>query len=167
MLNGGPNVSGNALQLTDTSTTSEIRSVYYSTKLSDSNFVTDFSFQVTNPVEDGFTFVIQNSSATALSTGGGGQLGYQNIGSSVALKFQLLDTNDVNNIGLFTGGASPTTIGDPLGAAGLNLLSGDIFHAHLSYNGTNLVATLTDQSAEPAECHRYLRGEYSDRRRIQ
>jgi hypothetical protein len=52
----------------------------------------------------------------------------------------------VNNIGLFIGGTSPTTIGDPLGAAGLSLLSGDIFHAHLSYNGTNLVATLTDTS---------------------
>jgi hypothetical protein len=143
-LNGGANVSNGALQLTDTNATSEIRSVYYSTKLNDSAFVTDFTFQVANPVEDGFTFIIQNESATALSTSGGGQLGYQYITPSVALKFQLLDTNDVNNIGLFTDGAAPTTIGDPLGADGLSLLSGDLFHAHLSYSGTTLSATLTD-----------------------
>ena len=145
-LNGGANISGNALQLTDTSSISEIHSVYYSTKLSTSNFVTDFGFQVVNPINDGFTFVIQNKAVTALSTGGGGQLGYQSITPSVALKFQLLDTNDVNNVGVFTDGASPTTIGDPLGVAGLSLLAGDIFHAHLVYNASTLTLSLTDTS---------------------
>jgi hypothetical protein len=145
-LDGGANISANVLQLTDTNSISEIRSVYYSTKLNTSSFVTDFGFQVANPVDDGFTFVIQNESATALSASGGGQLGYQYITPSVALKFQLLDTNDVNNVGIFTDGAPANTIGDPLGVAGLSLLSGDVFHAHLAYNGSNLTLTLTDIS---------------------
>jgi hypothetical protein len=141
----GASVAGSALQLTDTAATGETHSVYYSTKLADSSFVTDFGFQITDPVADGFTFCIQNSSATALGSGGG-QLGYQYITNSVALKFQLLNTGDVNNVGLYTGGSAVSTVGNLIGIAvpGLSLLSGDVFHAHLSYNGSNLALTLTD-----------------------
>ena len=70
---GTANISGNVLQLTDSAVANEIHSAFYSNKLSDTNFVTDFGFQVANPFEDGFTFIIQNQSATAVSSGGGGQ----------------------------------------------------------------------------------------------
>jgi hypothetical protein len=74
-------------------------------------FETTFTFQVTRPVNtggDGFAFVLQNSSATAVGISGCGQ-GYEGIGNSLVVEFDLYyndslcpDTNDPsdNHLGI-------------------------------------------------------------------
>ena len=115
-------------------------------------FTNDFTFQLTNPSADGFTFTIQNSGITAIGPTGGG-LGYgpdspsgtPGIPKSVAIKFDLYSNvgEGTNSTGLYTNGASPTTPATTLGG-GVNLHSGDILHAHMTYDGTTLTLTITD-----------------------
>ena len=120
-------------------------------------FTSDFTFQLTSPSADGFTFVIQNAGTTALGPTGGG-LGYgpdnvtnpsasanTPIAKSVAVKFDLYNNagEGTNTTGLYTNGASPTTPATTLGG-GVNLHSGDTFKVHLNYDGTTLTMTITD-----------------------
>jgi len=49
-----------------------------------------------------------------------------------------------DSTGLFTNGASPTTPAIDLSSTGINLHSGDIFNAQLTYNGTTLTVVITD-----------------------
>ena len=76
---------------------------------------------------------------------GSDTLGNPGIPTSVAVKFDLYDNNGegTNSTGLYTGGASPTTPAVTLGG-GVDLHSGDIFAAHIVYDGTTLTMTLTD-----------------------
>ncbi|MGA7317361.1 MAG: chitobiase/beta-hexosaminidase C-terminal domain-containing protein, partial [Silvibacterium sp.] len=143
-LNGGANVTGNILQLTDGGT-GETRSVWFSAEVPVSSFTTDFTFQLLNPAADGFTFTIQNVGTRALG-GPGGSLGYQGISKSVAVKFDLYNNNGEgpNSTGLYKNGAAPTTPAIDLTPSGINLHSGDVMHARLFYDGTALVMTLTD-----------------------
>jgi Legume lectin domain len=143
-LNGGANISGNVLQLTDGGM-EEARSVWFSTKVPVNSFTTDFTFQLLNPAADGFTFTIQNVGTGAVGALGGG-LGYQGIGKSVAVKFDLYSNNGEgpNSTGLYKNGAAPTTPAIDLTSSGINLHSGDVMHAHMFYDGTALVMTLTD-----------------------
>jgi hypothetical protein len=144
-LNGGATVTSNGyLQLTDGGTT-EARSAWLTTKLPIQNFTTDFTFQQLNPNGDGMTFAIQALSPTALGMSGGG-LGYQNISSSVAVKFDLFNNNSEgpNSTGLYTNGAPPTIPAIDLTSTGINLHNADLMDAHIVYNGTNLTLTLTD-----------------------
>lgn len=143
-LNGGANVSGNVLQLTDGGLV-EARSAWFSTKVPVSSFTTDFTFQLLNPAADGFTFAIQNVGTTALGGLGGG-LGYQGIGKSVAVKFDLYNNagEGPNSTGLYKNGAAPTIPTIDLTPSGINLHSGDVMHAHIFYDGSALVMTLTD-----------------------
>lgn len=72
-------------------------------------FVSQFDFRISNLVNtgsDGFAFVVQNSSATALGGGGGG-LGFAGIGNSLAIKF------DTHNNGFEPG--QPSVGFQPLG----------------------------------------------------
>ena len=69
-------------------------------------------------------------------------LGYAGIGQSVAVKFDLYqnkgDPSD-NSTGIFVDGEAP--IGPKsidLNGTGINLHSGDIMDANLTYNGTTL-----------------------------
>jgi hypothetical protein len=109
------------------------------------SFVTDFTFQLVNAAADGMTFAIQRHSAVAVG-GDGGSLGYQGIPASVAVKFDLHSNSGegVDSTGLYTDGASPTIPAVNLSTTGINLHSGDVMHAHLVYDGTNLTMTLTD-----------------------
>ena len=75
------------------------------------SFTTDFTFQLTNPAADGFTFTIQNVDPAAVG-GIGGYLGYEGIGDSVAIKFDLYKNEPDdgplgNSTGLFVDGAPP------------------------------------------------------------
>jgi Legume lectin domain/Chitobiase/beta-hexosaminidase C-terminal domain len=150
--NGHTKLNGTRLQLTDASVANEAASAFWTTPVSITSFTNDFTFQLTNPTADGFTFTIQGVGPTALGPFGGG-LGYgpdapggtPGIATSVAVKFDLFDNSGEgpNSTGLYTNGASPTVPATTLGG-NVNLHSGDIFHVVMSYNGTTLTMTITD-----------------------
>ena len=144
-LNGGATVtSGGLLQLTDGGG-SEARSAWFTTEVPIQTFTTDFTFQQLNAGADGMTFTIQGQGSGALGGGGGG-LGYSGIATSVAVKFDLYDNagEGSDSTGLYTDGAAPTMPAVNLSSTGINLHSGDVMDAHLVYDGTNLIMTLTD-----------------------
>jgi hypothetical protein len=151
-LNGGAAISGSHLRLTDGGAT-EARSAFFSSPVNVAQFTSDFSFQLTTPNGDGFTFTIQGTGATALGPSGGG-LGYgpdsptgpAGIAKSVAVKFDLYNNagEGVDSTGSYTNGASPTTPALDMTSSGVNLHSGDVFNVHLTYNGTTLAWTITD-----------------------
>jgi hypothetical protein len=144
-LNGGATAtSAGALQLTD-GNTMESRSAWFLTKVPVASFTTDFTFQMLNTNADGMTFTIQGDKATALGIMGGG-LGYQGIPSSMAVKFDLHNNagEGVDSTGSYSDGAAPTVPAVNLSSTPINLHSGDVMHAHLLYDGTNLTMTLTD-----------------------
>jgi hypothetical protein len=150
--NGHAKLNGTRLQLTDNSTTKEAASAFWTTPVNVQSFTNNFTFQLTNPAADGFTFTIQNAGVTAIGPNGGG-LGYgpsvltgsPGIGTSVAVKFDLSNNNGEgnNSTGLYTNGASPTTPATTFGG-GVNLHSGDIFQVQMTYDGTTLTMTITD-----------------------
>jgi hypothetical protein len=154
-LNGNAAVVNNALQLTDGGT-SEASSAFYGVRLNAANFTTDFQFQLTNAVADGFAFVIQGNSATALGLGGG-NLGYTGINHSVAVKFDLY--NDAgegdDSTGLYTNGATPTVPATDLSSLGINLHSGDVMAVHMTYDGQTLTVQLTDTQAQASATQTY------------
>ncbi|HEV2305101.1 MAG TPA: chitobiase/beta-hexosaminidase C-terminal domain-containing protein, partial [Candidatus Acidoferrales bacterium] len=95
-LNGSAKIVGSRLQLTDTTVKNEHGSAFVTAPINVQSFSTDFAFQLTSAVADGFTFTIENVGPTALGPTGGG-LGYgpyqlsgtPGIGSSIAVKFDL------------------------------------------------------------------------------
>jgi len=143
-LNYGASITGGLLQLTDGGV-GENRTAWFSTKVPVQNFITDFTFEQLNATADGMTFAIQGDNIWALGDAGGG-LGYQDIPNSVAVKFDLYSNagEGSDSTGLYTGGAAPTVPSVDLSSTGINLHSGDLMHAHLVYDGTNLTMTLTD-----------------------
>ena len=126
----------------------ENRAVWYSTPVNIQSFTTTFVFQigVTSPnAADGFTFTIQNMGLSAQG-GVGGALGYQSITPSVAVKFDLFNNagEGINSTGFYTDGAAPTVPALDLTPSGVNLHSGDVMQAQLTYDGATLTLTLTD-----------------------
>jgi Legume lectin domain/Chitobiase/beta-hexosaminidase C-terminal domain len=156
--NGHTKLNGTRLQLSDTTATYEVASAFWTTPVNMQTFTNDFNFQLTNPNADGFTFTIQNAGITAIGPVGGG-LGYgpdapggtPGIAKSVAIKFDLYSNagEGTNSTGLYVNGASPTTPATTLGG-GVNLHSGDIMKAHMTYDGTTLTLTITD-TVNPAQ----------------
>jgi hypothetical protein len=142
--NGFTTLDDVRLQLTDGGFF-EASSAFYTTPVNIQAFTTDFTFQLSNPVADGFTFTIQNVGPNVRGKHGAG-LGYQTIANSVAVKFDLYDNGGEgpNSTGLYTGGALPTLPAVSLNPNLINLHSGDVIAAHLTYDGANLVMTLTD-----------------------
>jgi len=144
-LNVNASLAGSALQLTRNAAT-QIGSAWYRTPISVSQFTTDFTFQITNAVADGFTFAIQNSPQGSSAFGGNGSaLGYQGISKSVAIKFGFYNSNAT---GLVINGSSPGASSVDMSAAGINLRSGHIFDAHIVYDGTTLTLRLTDTNTK-------------------
>ena len=143
-LNGSAVINGTRLRLTDGGF-SEAGSAFFNTPVNVQSFTNDFSFQLTNPDADGFTFTIQGNSPTALGTAGGG-LGYAGMGKSVAVKFDLYNNNGegINSTGLYVNGAAPTIPFVDLTNTGIDLHSGNPFNVHMTYDGTTLVMTITD-----------------------
>ncbi|MGH9825013.1 MAG: FN3 associated domain-containing protein, partial [Blastocatellia bacterium] len=147
------------LHLTDGAAHDQAGSVYFTTPVNVQSFTNDFSFQLTGtaPLADGFTFIIQNSSATALGSNGGG-LGYGpdypggspiGIPTSVAIKFDLYNNSGegTDSTGLYTDGASPSAPAIDLTSSGINLHSGDVMNVHMTYDGATLTMTITDPTA--------------------
>jgi hypothetical protein len=144
-------LNGNRLQLTDTSTNFEDASAFWNQKVGVSAFTNDFSFQITNPGADGFAFVIQGNTPTALG-GSGGALGYGSgslaaIPNSVAVKFDLYNNSGegTNSTGLYVNGAAPILPAVTLGG-GVSLQSGDPLAVHMTYDGTTLTMLITDMN---------------------
>jgi len=154
-LNGGAIVSGTRLRLTDGGT-AEARSAFVTSTANVQSFTNDFSFQLTAPHADGFTFTIQGSSVNALGPAGGG-LGYGpgtttgtgGIPKSLAVKFDFYNNagEGAHSTGLYTNGASPTVPSTDMTASGVNLLSGDVMNVHMTYDGTTLTWTITDPTS--------------------
>ena len=153
-LNGSAtNTDDSRLQLT-TGLTYQAGSVFYNTPTNIQSFTTDFAFQLSNAQADGFTFTIQNVAPTAIG-GDGGSLGYGpnpntgttgGIANSVALKFDLYSNagEGTDSTGVYTDGAMPTVPAVDMTSSGVLLTSGDSMAAHVTYDGTNLILTLTD-----------------------
>ncbi len=162
-LNGGARVNGTVLQLTDGGT-NEARSAYFVSAMNVQRFTTDFDFQLVNAVSDGFTFVIQNQGLTALGSNGAG-LGYgvqvngsgNSISKSVAMKFDIHSNNGegTDSTGVYLNGASPTVPATNLSNSGIILSSGDVIHAHITYDGTNLTLILTDSTTSATVTEKY------------
>jgi len=131
-------------------------------------FTNTFTFQITpgsNPTADGMAFVIQGNAATSLGASGGA-LGYQGILKSICVKFDLYSNNGegVNSTGLFVNGdmpskpaagAPPEEISIDLTGSGIDLHSGDVFKVDMSYDGTTLAATITDQTSNKTASQNY------------
>jgi hypothetical protein len=141
----------NRLRLTD-GQNSEAGSVFTNSQVGIRRFTTSFTFQAqpgTVPMADGLTFIIQGRSPMALGAGGGG-MGYQGIGNSVAIKFDLFNHGHGGySTGLYVDGHSPDTPGAgeaviSLVGTGIDLTSGHPFTVDLRYDGRNLVETITD-----------------------
>jgi hypothetical protein len=154
-LNGGSKITSGTLGLTDGSSF-EARSAWYSTTVPVNAFTTDFTFLLTTPNADGFTFAIQNGGLGALG-GEGGSLGYQGIGKSVAVKFDLYNNGGegTDSTGVYSDGASPTIPATDLSSTGINLHSGHVIKAHLAYDGTTLSVTLTDTTTNATVTEQY------------
>jgi hypothetical protein len=124
--------------------------------------VASFQFQIT-PIAgvtpaDGFAFVIQNSSATALGTGGpqgcGGCLGYTGISNSLAIEFDTfpdispLHDPDGNHIAIMSMGKQPNTADHSLAQLGtyynplFPLTDGNPHQVGITYSGGTLAVTV-------------------------
>lgn len=149
-LQGGATVGNGVLQLTDAARTYEGRSAFFRTPVNVQSFTTDFTFQATSATAEGFTFTLQNAPAGAAALGQYGYfLGYGGsnaIAKSVAVKFDLYNNSGegANSTGIYTNGATPEKPSIDLTPSGVNLHSGDVMHAHFTYDGDTLILTLTD-----------------------
>jgi hypothetical protein len=143
-LNGTSTYQGTALQLTD-GNGGEAASAWFNTPINATNFVSDFSFQLTNANADGFTFCVQNAGLNALGLSGG-SLGYQNIGTSVAIKFDLYNNagEGTNSTGIFTDGAAPFVPAIDLTSSGINLHSGLVYNVRISYANSSMLLQIID-----------------------
>ncbi len=153
-LNGSAaNTDDTRLQLT-TGGTYQASSVFYNTPTNIQAFSTTFAFQLSNAVADGFTFTMQNVGPTAIG-GYGGSLGYGpnpttgttgGIGKSVAIKFDFYNNagEGADSTGLYVNGAAPTVPAVDMTSSGILLTSGDTINVNMTYDGVNLVLTLTD-----------------------
>ncbi len=142
---GGSSINGTRLEITDGGG-SEARAVWTKNTQSIASFTTQFTFQITagNGFADGITFCIQTAGNTVVGATGGA-LGYQNIASSVALKFDTYP--QVSTTGLYVNGAAPSDNAPAsidMAGAGIDLHSGHVFSVALAYDGTTLTERISD-----------------------
>jgi len=161
---GSAKLNGSNLQLTDTGTY-EAGAAWYSSPVNIQTFTTDFAFTITpgtTPTGDGFTFAIQGNGPTAIGPFGGG-LGYgpdstggtPGIGKSLAVKFDLYSNSGegVDSTGLYLNGVAPTIPFVDMTGSPIDLHSGHPFKVHITYDGTNLVMTITDATTNGTFSH--------------
>jgi Legume lectin domain/Bacterial lectin len=130
----------------------QARAVFAPTRVDVRAFHTSFAFRVdgtAGPLGDGFTFALTGDDTQAAQTAGGtagGGLGYQGLTNSIAVKFDLVDNagEGSNSVGVFTGGAPPTTPAVSLDGTGIDLHDGSAYRADIAYDGQTLTLTLTD-----------------------
>ena len=144
-MNGSAILSGSALQLTVDGVINQAGSAFLKTPMNVQTFTTDFTFQLTNGGADGFMFVLQNNSPTALGAYGA-NLGYGGIGKSVGIKFDLYDNGGEggDSTGLYQNGQLPTLPATDLTPVAIDLHSGHLMKAHMTYDGATLVVNILD-----------------------
>ena len=161
VLVGSASINGSLIQLTPNSN-DQRGAAHYPAKLNIESFTSYFVINFSNVNADGATFVIQNSSATALGTAdfGGGGLGYRPMSPSVAIR---LDTYSLATSGNFsTDILTNGSITDSLGASGsissvLGLAAGGgtwNLGVAVTYNGTTLSYTITNLNS-PSNTYTY------------
>jgi hypothetical protein len=145
--NGSAGVTTNLLELTNAA--NQAGSTFSDTRFTVGKFTTTFDVRLhegTQPdYADGFAFVIQPNSPTALGSAAAG-LGYQGISPSVAVVFSTFKhTGDpsTTSVGLALNGAAPKNPVDTT-PSGLMLNSQDAKQIDLSYDGTTLTVKITD-----------------------
>lgn len=146
-LNHSAHVLGNYLFLTN-GLLHESNSAFDKKLVPLKTFVTEFFFRFLGngaSQADGMTFTLQTNSPSAVGGFGSG-LGYSGITHSMALKFDLHNNagEGNNSVGLFFGGASPTVPAIDLTPSGIDLHSGHIMDAYVSYDGKHLTLHLRD-----------------------
>jgi len=105
---------------------------------------------------DGMTFTIQGNDPTAIGLRADG-LGYEQIRNSVAIKFQIFDSegSGPNATGVFTDGRHPSVraaglaedipdVSIDLRPTQIDLHSLHVFNVDMSYDGAVLAVTITD-----------------------
>jgi len=124
---------------------SQAGSVFWNAPINIQSFTTNFEFQLSNAQGNGFTFTIQNVAPTALGGESAG-LGYQNIQSSVAVKFNFYNYNNEgsDSTGVYTDGAAPVLPTVDISPSGILLGSGDSIQAKITYDGATLTLNLLD-----------------------
>ena len=110
--------------------TGEAASAWYNSIVDVHQFTTNFSFQIsggTSPQADGFAFVMQSGSTTAIGSSGGSlRYGSQNgtgLPNSIAIKFDIDSNNGegTDSTGLYVKyGAAPTTPALDMTSSGVN-----------------------------------------------
>jgi hypothetical protein len=132
-----------------TNANNQTGSIFSDTRLTVGSFTTTFDVRLhegTQPdYADGFTFVLQANSPTALGAGTAG-IGYQGIGHSVAVVFSTFQhpgDPSSSSVGLALNGAAPAIRVDTT-STGLLLNSQDIKKIDLSYDGSMLSVTVQD-----------------------
>jgi autotransporter-associated beta strand protein len=141
-------IAANVLTLTDNGPPIfETRSAFYNNKVPTGAFTASFVYQAAGFMQaDGVTFTLQNSPAGPAALGpnaAGSNLGYFGITPSAAIQLNIYP-GDPGGIGsAFTTGG---TLSAYTSTSPVNLASGDPIQVMLSYDGSNLVENLTDQT---------------------
>ncbi len=145
--NGSAFTATGLLELT--SAVNQAGSAFSNTRFTVGNFTTTFDVRLhegTQPnYADGFTFIVQANSPTALGSAAAG-IGYQGIGHSVAVVFSTYQHSgdpSSSSVGLALNGAAPTMRVDTT-PSGLLLTSQDLKQIDLGYNGTTLTVRIQD-----------------------
>ncbi|HEY4815118.1 MAG TPA: L-type lectin-domain containing protein, partial [Chthoniobacterales bacterium] len=144
-LNGSAQLVNGAIQLTN-GTANETGSAFYKTSVNTKKFSTHFTVQLSNALADGFTFCLQNSSATALgSPGQGSNLGFADIPHSIAIGFDIYADGTLVPETLFAadGSISPFWESSFL-HSGVDLIAGHPVNVDVYYNGKTLTVIETD-----------------------
>ncbi len=160
-LNGSAAGINNRLRLTDTNPF-QAGSTYLTQALQidgDTSFSSQFQFQISggqgNGGADGFSFVLQNSSAETTALGSsGGDLGYAGIGNSLAVEFDTYDngSRDINgnHLSILRNGNVDAAL--KTANAPFNLNGGTALTAWVDYSGTTnqLEVYLSNNSVKPS-----------------
>ncbi|CAN5423813.1 hypothetical protein BH11ARM2_BH11ARM2_33600 [soil metagenome] len=128
-------------------------STFWTTKMQVDRFRTKFRFQITDPGADGLMFVIQANATNAVGPSGGG-LGFGpdtsgnggGIPKSVGIKWDIYNNSGEgeNSTGVYLNGSAPTTPAVDLSGTGIDLHSGHVFDATITYYGPTLHVVTTD-----------------------
>jgi len=157
-LNHGAIIAGTELDLTH-GLFHENTSAFAKPRIPVALFATEFRFRFFKAAptsSEGLTFTVQADGDTAVGATDGG-IGYQGIPHSMALKFDL--HNDAgegdNSVGLFFGGAFPGVPAIDLTPSGIDLHSGHIFAAYVTFDTHFLNLTLKDTLTSATFTHSF------------
>ena len=143
---GNAILNGSLVQLTTTSS-SQAGAAYYPSKVNITSFTSYFVMQFASTNADGATFLIQNSSSTAIGASGGG-LGFSGVTPSVGFRLDTYNGSSGNfSTDIITNGSIPT---DQAASGILNTTLGITaggtwnFGVSVTYNGSSLSYTITN-----------------------